>query len=544
MSAGLRTAGVLAAVAVAWLLVGPQQMGGPVAAVSTAGQSMAPTFRPHHLVVVRRAAGYDVGDIVAYRSESLNTVVLHRIVDRDSDGFITKGDNNDWIDLDRPDADDVIGRVWLAVPQLGRLFELPAPVRTAIPLLLLTGAMGLTASSIRRRPTPSQRPRVLRGALDVMTGRHPVAGRPPSQLMSIAMIVLLVTIGLSAVAWTRPARVDEPVDFGQQAEFSYDADVTSGSVYPDGRVDTGDPIFLRVTDEVQLTLDWQWEGDRVINLAGIGRLSARITDSSGWQTTVSLGPAVEWTGTAATLTGTLDFDRVQQLAAEARTITGIGDDRQTVTVTAGLEVEAVVAGTPVADTFSPTLTFIVTPLRATLSTPPDAADEPSAGGLVFTDTGSVTAPAAAANHVTIAGRAIPVQKARWVTLALLALAMPFAVLTAVGARRAARSWSPDEHAVANHGSRIINVASLSPARPDTTVAVIDLDELVVLASHHDLPILRAPLDGGGYSYVVIDDAAVRYSSTTAPSVEPEETTAPDDAASTEAAVAVTPGISD
>jgi hypothetical protein len=56
--------------------------------------------------------------------------------------------------------------------------------------------------------------------------------------------------------------------------------------------------------------------------------------------------------------------------------------------------------------------------------------------------------------------------------------------------------------------------------------------LVALASHHDLPILRAPLDGGGYSYVVIDDAAVRYCSTTAPNVAPEEPATPDDAAST------------
>ncbi|MFT6942532.1 MAG: signal peptidase I [Nitriliruptoraceae bacterium] len=540
MSAGLRTAGIVAAV-VAWLLVGPRQLSGPVAAVSTSGQSMAPTYRPHHLVVVKRAASYDVGDVVAYRSASLDTVVLHRIVDRDSDGFITKGDNNDWIDPDRPDADDIIGRVWLAVPQLGRLFELPAP---ATPVFLVAGVIGLTGSLSRRRSTPPQRPQSLRGALDVMTGRYPAAGRPPAQLMSIAMIVLLVTIGLSAAAWTRPARVDEPVDFGQRAEFSYDADVAFDSVYPDGRVDTGDLIFLRLINELQLTLDWTWETGQVRNLAGIGQLSARITDSSGWQTTISLGPAVEWTGAAATLTGTLDLDRVQQLAAEARSSTGIGDDRQTVTITADLEVEGVVAGTPVADTFSPSMTFNVTPLRATLSTPPDATDEPSTGGLVFTDTGSVTAPAAAANHVTIAGRAIPVQKARWVTLALLALATPFAVLTAVGARRAAQSWSPDEHAVANHGSRIINVASLSPARPDTTVAVIDLDELVALASHHDLPILRALLDGGGYSYVVIDDAAVRYCSTTAPNVAPEEPATPDDAASSDAAVAVTPAISD
>jgi hypothetical protein len=88
MSAGLRTAEVLAAVAVARLLVGPQQLGGPVAAVSTAGQSMALTYQPHHLVVVKRGASCDIGDIgdigdiVDYRDHSLNTLAPQRIIDR------------------------------------------------------------------------------------------------------------------------------------------------------------------------------------------------------------------------------------------------------------------------------------------------------------------------------------------------------------------------------------------------------------------------------------------------------------------------------
>ena len=77
--------------------------------VTTYGTSMEPTLHAGDLVVVRPQDDYRVGDVVAYRSEQLGTIVLHRIIAREGDRYVFKGDNNSWIDEERPTADDLIG---------------------------------------------------------------------------------------------------------------------------------------------------------------------------------------------------------------------------------------------------------------------------------------------------------------------------------------------------------------------------------------------------------------------------------------------------
>ena len=63
---------------------------------------MEPGFHTGDLAVLRSADSYSIGDVVAYRSASLDTIVMHRIVSGNADGFVTQGDNNDWLDDDRP----------------------------------------------------------------------------------------------------------------------------------------------------------------------------------------------------------------------------------------------------------------------------------------------------------------------------------------------------------------------------------------------------------------------------------------------------------
>src|SRR5215210_4036826 len=122
MRTAVRTASLSALVALvlaaAWLFL-PTALGGSTTYVSTYGTSMEPRFSTGDLAVLRPAGSYEVGDVVAYRSEGLDTTVLHRIVERDGDRFVTQGDNNDFLDEDTPTADDVLGSLWFRVPQGG-----------------------------------------------------------------------------------------------------------------------------------------------------------------------------------------------------------------------------------------------------------------------------------------------------------------------------------------------------------------------------------------------------------------------------------------
>jgi len=88
--------GVLAAV---WLFLAPPSIGGDTTYVVTDGISMHPRIHTGDLALVRPAASYHVGDIVAYRNPELHVVVLHRIHSISPGGrYRFKGDNNSWID--------------------------------------------------------------------------------------------------------------------------------------------------------------------------------------------------------------------------------------------------------------------------------------------------------------------------------------------------------------------------------------------------------------------------------------------------------------
>src|SRR3954470_24599850 len=106
------TSAVVALVLATVWLFWPTGLGGTTTYVSTHGTSMEPRFHTGDLAVLSPADGYSVGDVVAYRSETLHTIVMHRIVSVEADGFVTQGDNNDWLDRDHPTDDEILGRLF------------------------------------------------------------------------------------------------------------------------------------------------------------------------------------------------------------------------------------------------------------------------------------------------------------------------------------------------------------------------------------------------------------------------------------------------
>ncbi|WP_176445580.1 signal peptidase I [Blastococcus mobilis] len=141
----------------AWVVLAPPSIGGQTSYVVTRGESMRPDFRTGDLALVREAPRYAVGDVIAYRSPTLDVVVLHRIVAAEPGGFRTRGDNNDWTDPDLVPAAQVIGRLWLHVPQVGSVLT---ATRSAVPVLLAGAAatvLMVPAGPARRRRHPARK---------------------------------------------------------------------------------------------------------------------------------------------------------------------------------------------------------------------------------------------------------------------------------------------------------------------------------------------------------------------------------------------------
>lgn len=110
-----------ALIGAAWLVLAPPQLGGSTSFVVVDGSSMLPNLRGSDLVALRPASSLEVGDVVGYRSELLGRVVLHRITAIESGRYVLKGDNNPFIDPDRPGRSEIVGRVWFHVPRGGHV---------------------------------------------------------------------------------------------------------------------------------------------------------------------------------------------------------------------------------------------------------------------------------------------------------------------------------------------------------------------------------------------------------------------------------------
>src|SRR5664279_5530414 len=107
------------AMALGWLIAGPAQLGGTATYVTTHGNSMEPGFHTGDLAIARTTDTYGVGDVVAYRSDALDTVVMHRIVDVEGNHYVFRGDNNSGLDPDKPTSEDFIGKLAVRIPQGG-----------------------------------------------------------------------------------------------------------------------------------------------------------------------------------------------------------------------------------------------------------------------------------------------------------------------------------------------------------------------------------------------------------------------------------------
>jgi len=95
--------------------------------------SMSGVIEVDDLVVARERPVYQLGDVVLYR-DAEDTTICHRIVGREADGFVTKGDANNAPDLRKVPQEDIYGKVVLVLPRVGYIYH---AVRTPLGLVLL-----------------------------------------------------------------------------------------------------------------------------------------------------------------------------------------------------------------------------------------------------------------------------------------------------------------------------------------------------------------------------------------------------------------------
>ena len=84
----------------------------PVRLLIVKSNSMYPTFQKGDFILIKRNNDYKKGDIITYDYES-NYLVTHRIIEKNNNFFITKGDNNNSEDDKFIQLDNIKGKVIL-----------------------------------------------------------------------------------------------------------------------------------------------------------------------------------------------------------------------------------------------------------------------------------------------------------------------------------------------------------------------------------------------------------------------------------------------
>jgi signal peptidase I len=497
------TAALVAALAAAWAVLAPPELGGSTRYAILEGTSMEPSLNAGDLALVRPADDVRRGDVVLYESDNLRAHVLHRIVRVDGDRFVLKGDNNDFLDSERPSADAVKGRLWLVIPNAGAaLAWLHDPLHSALvvfPLAFLALGGGAAIAALRR-------PRRSRGPTRVAPEAHPAASGGADvarTALTVALCSVAVFALLAVVSHTRPTNRAEPTAdaYAQVGTFSYGAEVGPSDVYPDGVVDTGETAFLQLVPALDVGFEYRLAATDASSVRGTTELTAVLSDGAGWTRRLPLAERTPFSGSAASASGVLDLVATSAIVEEMKTLTGSGASTFSLDVEAVVEMRGRVAGELVRKAFHPSLPLLLDQVSLRV--------DGSEGESVFRTRRAEAATVDVPASLALGALRVSVERARAVALLGLVLAVVAAVLAGVAARRLRRGGGLAQ-ASSLFGDRLITISRPPSVAPQRVSEVTDAESLHRIAEYHDRIVLHWR-EGREYVYEVTEDGlAYRY----------------------------------
>lgn len=475
-----RSFAVAAALLLGAVLVLPGAAGGVTQYVKTYGTSMEPSFQAGDLAVLRRSGTYEVGDVAAYRSPELGRVVLHRIVGRKGETFVLQGDNNRFADRERIKTSDMLGRLALRIPRGGTaLTWLQQPLH-AVPFAAALSVLPVVWGVRKRR--------------DYSSALNPTRGTPmnPFTLLQLQRATPWLAAGAVASLLAGALALAIPVAthaggsvLTHTGSFGYSAS-SSSSLYPNG-FGTGDPVFTRLTNQVDVAFTYHAQSATELNAQGRVGLDAVLSGAGGWRRTESLVVSEPLNDGAAVVHARLDLPRLQALGDEAATITGTQGGPVRVEISPVVELSGTVGRHRLEERFEPTLAFSLDAAALRPAAPADG--EP--GG--FVQTRDVTVGAAAPTQrspIGVFAGALP----PWSGLGFLAggLLMMLATASTYAVGRRKGGWSPIS---SRHAHLLVPVEAMTRSADRPVVEVASMEALVRLAKHHGHLVLHQIEDG-------------------------------------------------
>lgn len=482
-----RWAGIIGSILLgipAYALFAPAPVGDTTYA-AVAGSSMRPSLTEGDLAVLRRGA-YGLGDVVAYRTSG--PIVLHRIVAIDGEHVTLKGDANAWSDSARPTRAELLGKVWFSVPNAGIL--LGRGSITAL-LVLVPVALARQARAARRRRRADRPPplALARAAPDAEGDRRGAIGTG-----SIAIFFAL----LATATFALPVNTTEHHSYTQHGSLTYAGSASPDAAYPDGRVATGDPVFLRIVDRLAVTFTYAIASDDTPTMEGALSMVATIGDrGSRWSRTIALRPPTRFLAPRQTTSATLDLAALRAMTQRFERITGQQPPHYDVSVVATVDLVGTLAQTPAKATLTATIPFT---MNGQLLQP---TEEPSGAPPAYAVARPGSVRASVGRPPTLIGVGyLPLRAAAGSgMLIFLALSLPYA-------RRARRAVLRYPRRIARMIVEARADATRAPAR--STVLVTSMEDLAWIAHRGNRPILHERREDADVFEVHDSDVVYRF----------------------------------
>lgn len=500
----------LAVVAAGWFFLAPRDLRGSTAYVVTSGASMQPRFHSGDLAVVRATNHYTVGDIVAYHSRSLHTIVLHRIVALDGKRYVLKGDANSFRDPEHPARSQLMGKLWLHLPKAGTAFAALGTPDTEIIfgglaiLLLFTGGATTTRRRRRRRRIEAGKAGTPRRSRNRST--IPVIG----VAIGITSAGLVSFLALGAVAFTRSLQKQTvtATHYSERGQLSYTAEAPAGATYPTSQAISGDPLFVRLIDATNLRFDYHFASQSPHALTGTATLDAELASSTGWTRNLTLQPGAAFNGDDAALIGTVHLHAIERLLRRLETETASNNATYTLTILPRVQIHGRLADARIQKQFAPRIPFTIdqTQLRL-LTTENLSVDKRSPAGnpnpLTPLSLGSVHTTKETRRSISVANTRLHIEQARRVAT-IGAAATLTALLMLVLLTLRLRFADEATRIQARHGDLLIPVSRTDRHSYDELVELQDFKTLKQIAKRYDRLILHEQ-SALGHSYRVADE---------------------------------------
>lgn len=315
--AGVSGAASLLFIAALWLLFAPVNLGGKFAYFFVIGNSMQPHITANDLVLLRTADRYDVGDVIGFRDPELGTVV-HRIRALDGDRYITRGDNREADDPNRPSQSDVVGKEWHIVHNGARFMRTLQSPKSAVLLTIASVGFGM-ASAKPQAATRRMREKLARRS-PAWVGQMSYKSMNGDQIVTLASTLLFTAIGLGAVMlWNGANRtITRDVVLDQTGKLQYTAAAGTG-LYDGDKVTTGQPVFTQIGTQMPVSFTYEItpssKDATVGGVKGMIRMVVEISQDNKWKREFEIVPPTPFAGTTATAQGVVDLKVLEEQAA-------------------------------------------------------------------------------------------------------------------------------------------------------------------------------------------------------------------------------------